>query len=615
MQPNPIQEEDFGIDMDEEIQRPSDWESRSVDLDDYADSPEDEEATWWDLAKDVVVQPALGFAGAFTWGADVLKMGMVGEALTDLDELESAFQKAGKPFDRDKYIQTVAEQSQFIPTQDLAERLFSNATGVDLEPKTKTGKRINQFFTLVGLLRGKGVGKASKSAAVGTGLTTGLEAAGVNETAARIIGDLGAGAIDAFKKEPRVLSKEAAELEAIASKHGLPFPEYLTREADQLVYPKITDSRRIALDKNMAESSKQAIEKVIEGEIPASKLRQQGYDLEVLYTDAYDEVANEAKAYTKRISTQSIVNDIDAEIARVKKLAPSPSDADRAKINILEAEKKRLTKPPPKPTANPIVGPNGQPINPPSTARLPKEVSANELVQQIKNYNSNRKGIYKRPEFSGREEAVTEAYGFLNNSVRNAIEADAGPEIRKSMKAADSLFAESMKLDRSEGLISKAFKNGEYNPKKLDSLLNTREGGIVRRDLGDKAIQEIKDIARLGEKSVKATEQLAKQPAYSKVIGEWGPLAGYMLYRVPKGVPLLLGVKSVGDRVRGYMLTNPATREVYGNIVKKVANGSIKGVKADFDKLEEQISKQFGSVDEFMDAMKDELQFWNPEEE
>jgi len=583
-----------------------------IDLKEYSDSGEEEKATWGDLAKDLIIQPVLGTAAAFTWPLDILKMGMVGEGLSDIDELESAFKKAGKPFDRDEYIRAVSNQSEYVPTQDFLEKAFEDKTGISLEAKSNTGKTIKKFFTLLSLLKGKGLTKeglkkAAKGAAVGSGTTQALKAAGVNETASEFIGDITAGGATALTKEARVLTPEIAALEKTAAKHGLPFPEYLTKESSQLVKPKISDKRKLALQKEIGMSSQEAIDNIIAGRLNVKNLKNQGADLEVLTEAAYDEVSQLAKAIPKKVSTKNIVKDIDAEIARIKSLAPSPSDADKAAIGILESEKNALTNEVPKQAGKQIVGPNGQPIQQ-SSSRVPKEESTEKMVEQIKKYNSNVSQIYKRSEFSGREDSVRSAYAFLNNSIRNTVEAESGTEIRQAMKAADSLYAEKSKLDRVESLISKSFINGDYNPKKLQSLLNSKQGLIVRRELGDQALNEIRDIANYGDKAVKATNQLAKSSRHVGDIAEWGPLAGYLLHKMPQKAGLLIGAKAIGDRIRGYLLTRPAARTAYKDIIKNAANGSFKSMASDFSKLEDAVSKDFGSVDEFFKAMHNDLE-------
>ena len=581
----PMTQDDDIVDLDSYSQeaQAEDYAS-DVDLEDYASSQEAQEASWWDVAKDVIIQPALGFAQAFTWPADVLKIGMVGEALTDLDELESAFEKAGKPFNRSEYVKSVSDQSQFIPTQKLLEDTFSAKTGISLEPKSETGKNIRKFFTLAGLLRGKGLGNAVKGGAVGAGTTAGLKAAGVNETASELLGDVAAGSIVALSKSGRVLSPEIQELEKTASKHGLPFPEYMTRPKEELVKPWINENQRMAAQKDLGMSSKEAIEQIIEGKLPIARLKNQGSDLDVITNDAYDYVKDLASKHKAPVPTSQIVKDADSEIARIKSLSPSPSDAEKAAINILETEKFIFKK---------------------ATQESPER-----LIQQIKNYNANVSQIYRKPAFSGVEDEVRGAYAYLNNSIRNTIESEVGTDARQAMKTADALFAEKSKLDKVESLIEKSFINGDYNPKKLNSLLNSRQGQIVQREMGSKAIGEIKDIAKYGEEATKAVNQLAKSSMHLGNISEWGPIAGFLLHKIPKTAGFLLAARPLGNRVKGYLLMRPATREVYRDIVKNAAQGSYKTLAADFAKLNAAISNDFGSVEDFIKSMMDDLELY-----
>lgn len=626
MQPMQVQEEE-DLDGVMDIDDPIENESKSlfnpekekaeedadgvVDLKDYTDSGEDEKASWWDVAKDVVIQPALGLGSAFTWGLDVLKLGMVGEALTDLDEIEEAFQRVGKKFDRNEYLRVVAEQSEFMPTWDLLESTIEERADISLKAKSETGKTIRKFFNLFGLLKGKGLTKAAvkqgvKGALVGAGTKTALKAAGVNETVSDIVSDIAGGGAAALKKEPRILSKEISDIEKTAAKHGLPFPEYLTKEKDQLIKPKISETRKAAIQKELGMDTRQALDKIIEGELPIKKLKEQGTDLKILRDEAYDKVAELAKNSPKKNSTDQIIKDIDTEIARIKSQAPSPSDPDKAAIRILEAEKEALSNAPKKEVQ--ILGPNGKPLNASPPGRTPKEVKTEDLVEQIKKYNKNVDTIYKRPEFSGQQDAVRSAYAFLNNSIRNTIEHQSGTEIRQAMRAADALHGQINKLNRVEQLISKSFKDGDYSPKKLQQLLNSKQGLIVRRELGDQAVNEIRDIANYGDRAVKATNQLAKSSKHIGEIAEWGALAGYLLYKMPKSAGILMGAKAMGDRIRGYLMTKPAARTAYRDIMKNAANGSFKTMAADFSRLESAVIKDFGSMEEFFKTMQEDLE-------
>lgn len=550
-------------------------------MDEYSKSKEAEEATWWDTAKDAGIQSGLGLAQAFTWPLDVLKVMMVGEGLTDIDELENAFEKAGKPFDRDKYIKTVMEQGEFIPTQELLERQITKHTGVDLEPKTKTGKFLNKLFFIGGLTRGKGLGKAAKASVTAATTTTALREAGAPEIVAELAGDVGGG-IATIEKQARKLSPEAARIQKIADKHGLPLMEFML-EDEISKSAKITQGRKAAFEKELGMTTEDAIKKIVEGKLPVTKLRAQGQDLEVLESEAYDKAKALAQAKPGPLATNDIVSDIDAEIARIKGRAPSPSDAEKAAIKILENEKKVLSK------AKPNV---------------------EQLVSQTQNYNSNVKSIYKKAEFSGVEDEVKNAYAFLNNSIRNTIEKQAGKEVSEAYKVANSIYAQNASLARTEGLISKAFQNGEYNAKKLQQVLDSRQGAVLRRDIGEQGVKELRDIAHYGQQAQKATTQFANSSKHGFEVGQWGPLAGFLLAKVPSAGVAASATKPFYDYFRGWALTRPAARTVYRNIVKNAANGSFKNMAKDFATLEGLVIKEFGSIEDFMKQGINDIRFY-----
>ncbi len=569
----------------------ADDESETIDLAKYRDSKEAKEASWWDSAREAGIQSVLGLGKAYTYPADVLKLAMLGEGLSDIDDIEDAFKKEGKEFDRDKYIRTVFQQGEFIPTQDLLEQQVQKKTGIDLEPKTRTGKAFNKLFFLGGLSKGKGltkegIKKGAKVGATGAATTAALRETGAPEVVSELAGDLAGGAAS-LSKQTRKLSPEAKRLQDVADKHGLPFMEFMTK--DELpTYPKITKGRKAALEKKLGMSSEEAIKKIISDEIPVTKLRTAGWDLEALESEAYEGVKKLAKKYPKPLNTDQIVVDIDREISRIKSLAPSPSDAQMAAIRILQNEKDSLE-----------IG----------------KANAQQLINQTQNYNANVKSIYKRPEFSGIQDEVKNAYGFLNNSIRNNIESQAGKEVTDALKAANSIYGQNAALARTEGMIQKAFKDGKYSSKKLSQLLDSKQGAILRRDIGDKGVKDLREIAKYGEQAQNATAQFANSAKNESVVGKWGPLAGFLIAKIPPAGVAAAYAKPFIEYVKGWVLTNPAARTEYANIMKNAAKGSFKNMAKDFATIESEIVNEFGSVDEFFKEGMRELQLYREGEE
>lgn len=586
------EEEEFGIDMnqyreEQQMKQEEFDEEGTIDMAEYAKSQEAEEATWWDAVKEAGFQSAAGLGQAFTWPLDVLKLAMIGEGLTDIDELEAAFEKAGKPFDRDKYIQTVFEQGEFIPTQELLERTIDKYAGTNIaEPKTRTGKFFNKLFFLGGVTRGKGWGKAAKAGLAGATTTAALREAGAPEIVSELGGDI-KGGIATLEKQARKFSPEAQKIINTAKKHGLPLMEFMVEDTASPT-AKISAKRKAAFEKELGTSVEDAINKLVEEKIPLSKLRAEGKDLQVLEDAAYDKAAELAKANPQALDPSELVKEIEQEIARIKSLAPSPSDAQKAALRILESEKEALAK---------------------------GGANTEQLINQTRNYNSNVKSIYKKAEYSGVEDEVKNAYAFLNDRIRNTVEKQAGKEVIDAHKAANAIYAQNATLARTEGLIMKAFKNDQFSGKKLNDLLNSRQGAILRRDLGEEAVKELRDIAKYGEQAQKATTQFANSAKHKFKIGDWGPLAGFLLAKMPAVGGAAVAAQPLWGYVKGWALTRPLARKTYANIVKNAANGSFKNMAKDFATLEGEIVKEFGSVEDFMKQGVRELQFYREGEE
>lgn len=585
-------------------------ENSAIDLDEYSKSSEGEKSDWWKWTKDVALQSVRGVAQAFTWPLDVLKLGMVAEGLSGIDELEASFEKQGKPFDRDEYIKTVLENSDYIPTVDLLERIITENTGFRFDPTTPSGKFINKASMVAKLAKG-GIIKRLASGATASGVTQGLKTVGANELASEFAGDVVGGLPAALSKSARKFTPEAESLMKLADKHGLPFYEFMTRPEGGAITPKISQAREAAIMKELGITSEQAAKAVVEGRLPITQLRNQGFDLAQLESDAYKQVDTLAVSHKTPIKTDSIVKDIEKEISRIKKTSASPSDNEITYMNILKDEKKSLTNPTKNQTQ--ILGPNGQPLAPASTKRIPKEITSEQLVKQHKNYNSNVKGIYRKPEFSGREEAVRDAYAFLNSSIRNTMEKQGGKPLAEAFKNANKISHQRYVLNRSEALIDKAFVNGEYSPKKFKQLLSSKKGDILRRDLGDQAIKEITEIAEFGEKAVNHTSQILKKPKYAKDALTWGSLAPFILGSTAKMKGALFLGKPIAERIKGYLLTRPATRTVYSNIIRNASKGSFNNMKGEFGKLEQLVVDEFGSVDKFVKQMIDDFEVYGSE--
>lgn len=578
-------DDDIGIDLDSYIQaQDAALEDSFIDMDQYIEELPSKPG-FWDTIGDIFVQTGRGALKAFTWPADVLKLGVIGEGLSDIDELEEEFRKADKPFNREDYIRSVFDAAQFVPTQELAEQGFEQLTGLSLHPKTEFGKGAKQVAELASFTPGS-VAKKLTSAGIGAGTTQVLKKAGLGEEKSEIIGDLTSLSPAVLEKSARSLSKAALHSEKTAQKHSLPFLEFMVKEREPALKGRLFKSTENRLKDQFNISSTKALEKIVKDEIPIKRLRDRGVNLDALGSHAYEVTTQLAKQKPQAIKTDQIIKNIDNEISRIKSLAPSPSDAQKSAIKLLEDERDILK------VANP---------------------SSEQLINQHMNYNADMKSIYKKPEFSGKEEQVRKTYEFLKNELVDAMSKQGNADVANAFKAANKIYHEKSKLSQTESLLQKAFNGDTYSPKKLDKLLTSKQGNFLKRNMSPEAIKDLEDIAKFGKE---AQEKMSKfidlrSPSVMNEVKSWGQLAPliFMPHSL-KGAALSM-TKPIAKHVQGKLLTRPATRETYKLTLKHVADGAFQLLKKDFVDLEREIGKEWGSVDDFMDDMLQELEIYD----
>lgn len=595
-----------------------------------AETDEEDDSFWQGVASHPITQGILGIAKRATWPLDALKLAMIGEGLSDLDELEEAFRKAGKPFDRDEYIKHVYEAAELVPTQQLAEDKIKDWTGVDLAPKDTFSKIIRGGAEIAstgpsGLLKqapkqaAKQVAKRAAGGLGGAAVGEGLKKAGVPEPLADILAFTLGGAAGG-KREPFKLTGESAKNRKVAEKHGLRKFAGMEREKP-LENAIVTPKAQKKAAEELGETSKKAIDKIIADKIPITKQRAMGIDLEDAYTkafaasesraktvDAANKAAKKAGKQSKEIDLQPLLTKIKTKIKDIQKTAPSLSPSDKAAIKELRKQYKALSNAP-KPQT-PIYGPNGQVLNPTPKGRTPKQTSASQALDQYRNFNEETRGIYKKPEFSGSEEVVKNLYGELKGDLIDAIE-KASPELASDLRFANKIYHETSKLNHVEELIGKAFENG-YDPKKLNQALGSkRNRAFLERDIGKGAVQDMQDIAKYG---VDAERQVLKAVKNPKTLGELAseltPLKASLL--VAKGTAGLPAVllhdipKAAARRAKGALMIKDATRKSYADFVRHAVSPESAAFKKASRELSKAIEDEYGSEQEFLKFLEEE---------
>lgn len=571
------------------------------------------------IANHPITQGLLGAAKYFTWPLDILKLAMRGEGLTDIDEIEEAFARSGQPFDRQDYINKVYELTESIPTQQFIEDLVKEKTGIDLAPKDRASKMIRQGAEILatgpkGLIRepAKQIAKKTAGAAAGAATSEGLKEIGAPETLADIVG-FTLGGTAGGRTQAAKLSPEAEALTKIAEKHGLRKFEGIQRE----VAPKnavVSPKKQAQLTQELSETSRQAIDKVIEGKLPIKKLRDSGVNLETAYTVAYNQANKTAKQFdltsSKGVDLSDLLNFIKNKRQQIKDSAPSLSDVDKKVLAELNEQYRQLTTlPKKKPT---ILGPTGEPI-PQPTKRIPKSMSAEQALDQYKNFNENVKGIYRKSQFTGAESEIKNLYGEMNSNLIQSIE-KVNPPLAQELSSANRIFNQTSNLNLAEDIMSKAFKDG-YNPKKLTTILGGKTNkAMLSRALGKDAVKDLVDISAYG---IKAQEKVLSQLKNPKNVGqflsEMSPLKlgllslkhglNYKLY----GLPLAYDIsKTLIHRAQGNLFTRPATRKTYVNYLKHAISPESAAFKKASRELTSAIADEFGTEEEFLEMIEQE---------
>jgi len=528
-----------------------------------------------DIASSLPVQAGLGTAKFFTFPLDLLKMAMQGEGLGSVDEIEEAYARVGKPFDRDKFIQEVQQAASYVPTQQMGEDIFKEQTGINLEPQGTSGKiarGAGELFALTpGSLVRRGVG-----AIAGSGTAQGLKEVGVPDIIADIAGAGTAGITAAGKLSPKVLRGEAKEAREIAEKHGLRKFAGMEAEKAPFISPVVSEVAEKGLRSELSETTKKAINDVIEQKLPIKTIRDRGTNLEQAYTQAYEITKKAAQSIPGKVSIDNVRNWIKSEIKRVESKAISPSHADKAALKLLREEQKALGK--------------GNP-------------SAEQLLNQYQAYNFNVKSIYRKPEFTGAENEVKRIYAELNNKL---LESTRGiPHLEDMFRFSNKIYQETAKLNQVEGILSKAFKDG-YDPKALMKLLEGKRSlPYLERSLGKGSVKDLVDIAKYGQMSEKRVFDHLKQP---KTVGD------YISKLTPLQLGLLLGKKSVTlpfaiakapmNRIQGYLFTRNGTKKSYINFLKAASQGTPAMILKAGKALEQAIKDEFGGEQGLLDLIE-----------
>jgi hypothetical protein len=596
------EEDQFGFqpfDVYEDEEKPEDYTQKPSEQ----EIPEPEESFWQKVVSNPVTQTILGAVQGVTSPLDILKMFITGEGLTDLDELENAYENQGLPFDREDYIQKVFQLAEHIPTLGGAQKLTEEKTGLDLSPKD-TFSKILRTGTEIATSGPLSLGKqAVKQGAkrLGTGIAAasageGAKELGVPEQAADI-GSYILGGIANARKQPVKLTGKQAETKAFAEKHNL--RKFGGLEAEEPLKNAIAPRPKItAAAEELSETSQKAIDKIIADKIPIAKQRAMGVDLRDAYSKAYAKSNQTAKALdagkkSGAIDLDSLTVNIKDKIKKIQNSAPSLSPSDKTAIKELKKQYKALSD-----------------KNPTTDTYIGKKISAEQALDQYKNFNEEVEGIYRKADFTGSEEVIKNLYGELKSDLINSIE-KSSPELAKELRFANKIYSETSKLDQITKMTKKAFEDG-YNPTKLNQILGgKRNRQFIERDLGKDAVKEMQDIAKYGMDAEKYVLKVIKEPkTITQLASELTPAKAMLL--LAKGSAAMVPIlgydipKALAQRAKGTMMLSPKGRHSYSEFLKHSISPESAAFKKASRELTKTIEEEYGSEEKFIKFLEEE---------
>ena len=308
------------------------------------------------IPENLAGQIGLGLLQGATAPLDLLKTFMLGEAMTGLQDAQEASEKMGMPFNMEEEKNKILEKIESIPTLTLAENLLEHKTGVSTKPRSTSQK------------------------------------------VARTIAEFAGMTPKAEKVAPKALSVETKSLKETAEKFGLKQFAGMEAEKAPKVTPVVSAKKEKALRTELSESTKKAVSDVIDQKIPMKKIRDKGIDLKEAYTEAYDQASNTAKNMgSKEIKVDPLIKFLVEEKSKIKSSAPSLSSTDKAVISEIDRHLKQFRKSV-KPTE--VHGPEGEIVKIPGK-KVQKTATADQLLDQYKNFNEEVQGIYRKTQFTG----------------------------------------------------------------------------------------------------------------------------------------------------------------------------------------------------------------------
>src|SRR5271155_63670 len=515
----------------------------------------------WKRALRTALQIPQGAAEATVPGmaAGLFQMIAQGEALDPegLSQLRLAHEKAGIPFDEERYMQGLQESLGMVPTVSNIARGIEKEYGVPLEPKDRyqKGLRLGSTATKLAPTPGTFIGlktglpKPVLGAGV-AGTSQILQEIGVPEAAA----DIGSFAI--LKRLPE--GSPGLSIGKAKKPSGL-----TTRQYEKITTPKeITAGKKAKIESKVEDQFRGIAGKII-AESPMAETYS-ALKNDKTFKDAaiqsFRDVEFLADQVPGQISTASLKKSLVSRILQKKGTGFTPSEYDKAHKKFIKQFIQET------PTQN---------------------ITARDLVTQYRNNNKALKEVYEPGQSFAYNRAKRESLQDYNKTIAELIQEQyPNTEFANLFKASNEQWTKIMDAEAIDKFIDGIF-NGKIRFEKGRQLLD-KEGMTVpfKRALGPEGFKQFIQL----NKDLLSTEQANRMLRVAAKTGfgdKLSTLAAYVMH--PK-----IGYAKAGfDLAKGsyktmveFLLDKPQFALTWETVVKAFRKGDFKTATQAFEVLE-----------------------------
>lgn len=503
-----------------------------------------------------IYQIPSGAMQAISWPLDILNLIGTGEALDpeEIEQIEKVSQRAGIPFDREKYLKAVQTASSTFPTQSNVERMIEEKTGAPLTPQTKGQKLLKLGTTAATFLPGtavqKGVAGITAPATAGA-----LEYAGVPESLAEAGGLLASGLVGA--KTPKI----SATVEKLEKPSGLP-----VRRFEKVTKPTEVSEKAIGKINAKLESDFKEISDKIISTSPIEKTKaaiseNPAFKEEV--AEQFQQVETLADQLPEKLHTKEVKKKLADDLAKKKGTGFAPGEYDKDYNKFM----KDFIKDTPS-----------------------QEIEAVDLVKQYRKNNKELAGAYDPSRSYNFNRAKKDALLDYNRTLADIIESKySNSEFSNLFKETNKQWSEIADLEAMNKFIDGIFDKSIKFEKGKEFFGNENIARPFKRALGEEGFKDFKILMKdlLSSEIPYNMLKVAKTKGYKDLFN-----TGLRYIIHPKLASIKIGKDIIKDTYKSFtnaLLDKPQLTIRFKKAVDELKKGDFAAAEKDFKFLDSEI--------------------------